>query len=416
MNIDRREFIRVSGILGFAGLMPSSGNGAEALALDEQLQKIQHSPMIKEEYLQDPIRIESVELLRNKDTFLVRIRSTDGVESITTPNSSKMRDFYPVFINRVGRFFENKNACEIEDLLTQLYRSSSNYKLQGLGFWVCQTAIEMGILDLISKTRGIPLGQLFADIKKTRIAVYRASSNRGNTPEQEIEVLKRFAEETGAKALKIRLGGRMSRNVDSLPGRTEQLIPLVRESFGPEFTLYADSNSSYDVENAIRIGKIMEENDYAFFEEPVPFDHLWETKQVTDHLNIDVAGGEQEFSMRRFRWTLANRAVDIAQPDLHYFGGFIRSVKVARMAETAGLQCTPHMSGSGIGYVNVLHFASFTPNTGPHQEFKGETGIPCHSDTSSLKCEQGFVKCPTGPGMGVEIDPGFIQQSKKVDA
>ena len=74
------------------------------------------------------------------------------------------------------------------------------------------------------------------------------------------------------------------------------------------------------------------------------------------------------------------------------------------------------MSGSGVGYVNVLHFASFTPNTGAHQEFKGETDIPCHSKTSSLKCVNGFVDCPTSPGVGVEIDPAFIKKSKPVSA
>ncbi len=416
MNLDRRAFLRLTATYASVPWIVSESDAAEVMDLDDRLSRIQERPTVRPEYLHEPIMIESVELLKNDRTFLVRIRSSDGVESVTTPNSSKMRDFYPVFVNRVGKFFVGKNACEIEALLFQLYRSSSNYKLQGLGFWVCQTAIEMGILDLIGKTRGVPLGQLFAPVRSTRIAVYRASSNRGNTAEEEIEVLRQFVAETGAKALKIRLGGRMSRNVDSRPGRTEKLIPLVRESFGADFTLYGDSNSSYDVENSIRIGRLMEESQYAFFEEPVPFDHLWETKRVADALKIPVAGGEQEFSMRRFRWAIANRAVDIAQPDLHYFGGFIRSVKIARMAEAAGLQCTPHMSGSGIGYVNVLHFASFTPNTGAHQEFKGESGIPCHSDTSTLKCQDGFVDCPTGPGMGVEIDPAFIRRSTPVSA
>jgi hypothetical protein len=70
------------------------------------------------------------------------------------------------------------------------------------------------------------------------------------------------------------------------------------------------------------------------------------------------------------------------------------------MAAAARLICTPHMSGSGHGYINVLHFASYTPNVGPHQEFKGEAGIPTSSDTSSLRCERGIVRCPAGPGMG----------------
>ncbi len=137
----------------------------------------------------------------------------------------------------------------------------------------------------------------------------------------------------------------MSKNKDSLPGRSEALIPLVRKTFGDAMTLYADSNSSYDVPNAIRIGRIMEEHDYGFFEEPCQFDHLWETKQVAEALNLPVAGGEQEFSMRRFQWMIANGAVDVVQPDLHYFGGYLRATRVARMAAAAGIPCTLHMSG-----------------------------------------------------------------------
>ena len=69
----------------------------------------------------------------------------------------------------------------------------------------------------------------------------------------------------------------------------------------------------------------MEEHDYAFYEEPCRFDHLEETKEVADALTIPVAGGEQEFSDWRFRWMIDHRGVDIVQPDLHYYGGFIRS-------------------------------------------------------------------------------------------
>src|SRR5438093_8595117 len=153
----------------------------------------------------------------------------------------------------------------------------------------------------------------------------------------------------GAKALTFRLGGRMNRNLDSLPGRTEALIPLVRKTFGDDFTLYADANSSYDVENAIRIGRLMQEHNYAFYEEPVPFDELWETKQVADALAIPIALGEQEFSMRRFQWCIENRAADIIQPDLHYFGGYIRCTKIARMSAAAGMNLVPHMSGGSLG-------------------------------------------------------------------
>ena len=109
---------------------------------------------------------------------------------------------------------------------------------------------------------------------------------------------------------------------------------------------------------------------YGFYEEPVPFDDLAGTKQVADALTIPVASGEQEFSMERFRWSIHQRAMDVVQPDLHYFGGMIRCMRVARMAEAAGLPVTLHMGGTGLGYLDALHFMAVIPNGLEHQEYK----------------------------------------------
>jgi L-alanine-DL-glutamate epimerase-like enolase superfamily enzyme len=108
--------------------------------------------------------------------------------------------------------------------------------------------------------------------------------------------------------------------------------------------------------------------------------------------------------------------VDIVQPDLHYHGGFIRSMRVARMAEAAGMLCTPHMSGSGLGYLDVAHFVSCLPNPAPFHEFKGNASIPVSSESSSLKVEDGIVRVPDGPGYGVTIDPEFIREAEAVSA
>jgi L-alanine-DL-glutamate epimerase-like enolase superfamily enzyme len=158
----------------------------------------------------------------------------------------------------------------------------------------------------------------------------------------------------------------------------------------------------------------MEEYQYSFFEEPCRFDHLEETKEVADALRIPIAAGEQEFSEAGFRWMIAHRAVDIVQPDLHYHGGFIRSMRVARMAHAAGMLCTPHMSGSGLGYLDAAIFASCIDNPVPFTEFKGNADIPVSSPTSSLKCEAGMVRVPSGPGFGVTIDAAFMREAKRV--
>ena len=383
-------------------------------ALSGQLSQILSTPVLRTESLTQPVTVQSIELLRNGRVYLLRIRSTDSVEAVTVPNPSRMAESYPIFLNRIAPFFLGTDARDLETLLRDLYRSRSNYKLQGIALWAGVAAIEMGLLELLGQTFQQPLANLFGGPLRSEIPVYYASGNRANRPEAEIEHLQSLVAGSGVKAIKFRLGGRMSRNADSLPGRTDKLIPLVRRTFGDQMTLYGDSNSSYDVREAIRIGRLMEDNGYGFYEEPCEFDDLWSTQAVADALTIPVAGGEQEFSMHRWKWTIAHHAVDIVQPDLHYGGGFIRATRVARMAAAAGMQVVPHMSGGGLGYVDVVQFASFTPNVGPFMEFKGNTDLPVTCDSSSLRCDGGKVRCPSGPGMGVRIDPDFVRQATTV--
>lgn len=380
----------------------------------EQIDAAAGQPVLQVDELKQPVTIESLELLRNGRTFLVRARSRDGAEGLAVANGARLSETYPIFLNRVAPFFVGKDARQLEELQWELYRFRSNYKLQGIALWAPLAAAEFAILDMLGKMTGKVIGDLLGGVRRREIAVYRASGNRGNRPEEEVEYLQQLVAETGAKAVKFRVGGRMSRNRDSLPGRTEALIPLVRKTFGEKMTIYADSNSSYDVKHAVRVGRLMEEHGYGFFEEPCRFDHLLETKAVADALEIPVAGGEQEFSLRRFLWTISNRGVDIVQPDLHYFGGFIRCMKVARMAHAAGMPCVPHMSGSGLGYLDMLHFVSCMPNPGPHHEFKGHARIPLTCATSTLKCTNGTIRVPSGPGFGVELDPQFVKRAQKV--
>ncbi len=415
MRSSRRAFLGTAlgaGVLASAAPRASADEGLRETY--RRLDEVAGAPVLRLDGLEKPVKIASMELLRNRRNFLVRARTTDGAEGIGVPNAMHLVHTYPIFLNRVAPFFVGKDARQLEPMLWELYRHDDNYKYQGLALWVCVAAAEFAILDLLGKLTSKPIGELLGGVKRREIAVYRASGVRGNTPEEEVEYLRRIVAETGARALKFRLGGRMSKNADSLPGRTEKLIPMVREAFGKEMTLYADSNSSYDVPKAIEIGRLMEAYDFAFYEEPCEFDHLEDTKAVADALRIPVAGGEQESSESRFRWVIANRGLDIVQPDLHYYGGFIRSMRVARMAHAVGMLCTPHMSGSGLGYLDAAHFASCIPNPVPFTEFKGDAEIPVSSETSSLKVEDGMVKVPSGPGFGITVDPDFIRAAVKV--
>lgn len=197
-----------------------------------------------------------------------------------------------------------------------------------------------------------------------------------------------------------------------MPGRTEKLIPLARKVLGDEIAIHADANSSYDPPHAIRVGRMLEDINAVFFEEPCPFDHFEDTKQVADALSIPVAGGEQEYSHYRFRWAIANRGLDVVQPDLHYYGGFIRSTRVARMAALAGMPTTVHISG-GFGFVYMLHFASYWPHIGPYQEYKLGVERYGHWFDPPLKVINGAITLPQGPGVGI-ADPKEVLKGAEV--
>ena len=204
----------------------------------------------------------------------------------------------------------------------------------------------------------------------------------------------------------------MSRNQDSLPGRTDSLIPLARKTLGDAVDIHADSNSSYDPPQAIRIGRMLEEIKAVYFEEPCPFDHLDDTKVVRDTLTIPVAGGEQEYSDWRFRWMIANRGVDIVQPDLHYYGGLIRSIRVARMAQLAKMSTTVHISG-GFGFVYMLHFASCVPDIGRYQEYKLGTEKYGSWFDPPIKVKDGRMSLPSGPGVGIKDLAALLKGAKE---
>ena len=174
------------------------------------------------------------------------------------------------------------------------------------------------------------------------------------------------AAESGAEAID---GGQVYNSLcmtchDAGVGKSEKLIPMVREHYGNEWSIYSDSNGYYDVEGAVKIGRLLQENKYSYFEEPVMFDHFEDIKRVADALDIPVANGEQDHSFTNFSWLLANDGIDVLQPDNYYFGGMIRSIKVARMAEAFGKTFTPHMSGGGLGYLYNCHIVSVCPNAG----------------------------------------------------
>jgi L-alanine-DL-glutamate epimerase-like enolase superfamily enzyme len=378
----------------------------------EELEEAAGRSILQLDGVDSPLVIQSIELLQKGREYFVRVRSKDGAEGVAVTNS-RAEYLYPILNKLVIPYFIGKDARDLESHLFGVYRHQSNYKLQGIALWCPLAWVEFALLDMMGRVAGKSIGQLLGGIVRQEVPFYVASGRRDSTPEEEVDYLAKLVEETGAKAVKFRVGGRMSRNADAMPGRTEKLIPLSRKTLGDSIAMHADANSSYDPPKAVEVGRMLEDIGAVYFEEPCPFDHLEDTKRVADALTIPGAGGEQEYSQRRFRWMIYNRGVDIVQPDIHYYGGLVRSARVARMADLAGMPTTVHISG-GFGFVYMLHFASYTPDIGRYQEYK--RNIEKYGDwfDPPLKIVNGAITIPKGPGVGITDIEGVLEGAKPV--
>jgi len=395
-------------------------SGPDYSALDKILQL----PVLKKELFPSPVIIEKIELLQDRENFICRVRSKDGAEGISIGHPFISMYGYPMFLNILIPLFTGKDARDLDQLI--FMASEFRVKNQGIPLCVQIATLEFAILDMLGNIAGIPAGRLLGDILNPEVSIYlghHLGSLRKLEPEISLEMMKKDAIETKAKAIKLRAGrgDNQASDIDNAPGRTEKLIRMAREMFGDEMVLMIDGNGSYSVKEAIRIGKILEEYNYYFYEEPIPWDWYQEQKQVEEALSIPMAGGEEEFGMHAFRYLIGNEVFQIVQPDLFYFGGMIRAMKVARMAQAAGLRITPHMSAGGLGYVYMLQMVSVCPATDKYHEFKmfqtsdaNGTSIPVESKAEKFESIDGVIKVPSGSGMGVTIDPAYINTHKVI--
>jgi len=360
-----------------------------------------------------PVKIAKIELLKVGANYFLEVTSTDGVKGIC--RTKQIDDYIAILFRRVVPHFVGKDARDIETLVDAVY--TANYKLAGQAFWCPVAYVEQAIFDLLGKTAGVPVGALLGGVIRKEIPVYLSGSGRETTAEEEVDVYVRGVAETRAKAVKFKIGGRMSRNLDAYPGRTETMMKLARKRLGDGVVINADANGSYNAAKAIEVGRMLEELNVNFFEEPCPWEELGETKKVADSLKIKIAAGEQDASLWRFLWMMENKVVSIVQPDLNYNGGFVRALRVARMAKKFGLPIVPHNTQTGASAVNIVQFASAVENIGGYMEFPHRGDEKKESwYTPEFKIRNGTVSVPTAPGLGIQFDPAYLARAEKVTA
>lgn len=273
--------------------------------------------------------------------------------------------------------------------------------------------VDTAIWDLLAREADMSVAELLGGTRR-ELAAYGSSMSRSITPEDEAARLARLRDEQGFSAFKIRVGKPAGHDCDAWPGRSEAIVPAVRQAVGDNVRLLVDANSCYTPPRAIEVGHMLEDHGVIHFEEPCPYWELEWTAEVNAALDLDVAGGEQDNDLAQWRRMIRMDAVDIVQPDVCYVGGITRALRVARMAADAGKPCVPHSANLSMVTLFALHMMLAIENRGPYLEF-------CIEDTAwaadlfepAMKVVDGCAAITGEPGWGVRINQAWLDQAER---
>ncbi|MBX2946719.1 MAG: mandelate racemase/muconate lactonizing enzyme family protein [Cyclobacteriaceae bacterium] len=363
----------------------------------------------------DAVYIRSIDLLKWKDNHFVVVTSTDGVKGITLTNT-RIDYLYGIFNGLVKPFFMGKDARQLPQLIDGVYKDERNYKFSGMPFWNCVGHIEVAIWDLLAKTDNKPVYQLLGKQLRSEVPMYLSSLTRDNPAEEEVEKIKERLVISGCQAVKIKVGGRMGTDTKA-DKRSYKIVELLRKH-SDTVTIYADANSSFDVDQGIAMGKFLEDHQVDIFEEPCPWEDFQSNKKVADTLKkIKVAGGEQDTSYYRFDWYCKNNGLDVLQPDVYYNGGILRSLAVAKLAAKYKKGFAPHSPKADPLEAPFLHLAAVAPALHGFQEFP-LSGIGKKQPewyAPHFEIDRGVLSISSTPGLGIDYDSNIFKQATNIN-
>jgi D-galactarolactone cycloisomerase len=270
------------------------------------------------------------------------------------------------------------------------------------------SGIDIALWDLMGKVCGQPVARLLGGCYRDRIKPY--GSMLFDEPGPLREKL-HHALERGFRAIKLgwRPFGRRDRKTDEL------LVKTAREVVGPEVELMVDAGGSeqfwpHAYKWALETAKMLAAYDVCWFEEPLSPDDLEGFIELRRHAPLPIATGEVLTRRQSFWPFLERHAVDIIQPDCTKCGGLTEAWRIAWMAYEHNILFVPHGWNTALGLAADLHLTAALP-VARYVEFLTRSPYLDELITAPFRLdEEGYLRIPNGPGLGVEINREALQR------
>lgn len=297
-----------------------------------------------------------------------------------------------------------ENPLEVERLWYRMYRGSIYYGRRGVAIQAI-SAIDIALWDIAGKFYGQPIHILLGAKWRDKVRAYGSTLFRP-TPDAMREAVKHYLGE-GFSAVKFGWGV-----FGKDPRLDLQLVEAARTELGDRNDLLVDTGWFVDrtPKEAIQLVRSIEPFQPFFVEELLNPEDYDGYRQVAEAVDTRIACGEQEATQWGFHELITCGGVDVVQPDLTRCGGFTVARKIAAMAEQANILVIPHSWSSDLLTAASLHFNAFLRRA-VFVEFNTSQGPLSRSLVKDpLRLEDGYLRVPEAPGLGVDVDEEIIQK------
>ena len=267
-------------------------------------------------------------------------------------------------------------------------------------------ALDIALWDLKGKLLGQPIHKLLGGAWRTELPFYASIGGNGvRSVDQVLRVVEERLKDKPA-AIKIRFDADRVYIDEDLPGHIAK-ARAVRKLVGPDFPLAFDANNGLSIGGAIRLGRVLEELGYWWFEEPVQHYHVREMGEVARRLDITVSAGEQSYTTAAIV-DLINAGVRMVQPDIVKMGGITGLLRCAAIAAAHGVELVSHQTQPTIGHLANMHVAACQAQATKPIELNDPSSRTHAIFTNPPRPVDGLFHLTDTPGLGIEINEAAL--------
>lgn len=407
-NSNRREFLSAAG-MGLAGFVGSRSLSAAIQTVTSPYQR----PKLK---ITD---VRTAEVRVHGHQVHVRVYTDQGVFGQGEATDAAVGA--APLIQSFKRFLVGQDPFNVDYVFETLRTRGIFAGAQAGQYVAALSGVEIALWDLAGKALGIPVYQMLGGKVRDQIRVYCDTAMRSPLDQQGQERIQQV-KDLKFTAAKIDIDDyndpqRWDKvNWTASNGEIETMVKKVafmRKSLDERVDLAVDMHGRYDLTTGKRVAKELEPFRLLWLEEPVPPENVDAMRDIRESTTTPISCGENLFLRHGFREVLEKRAADIIMPDLQKCGGLLEGRKIADMAHTYYVPEAPHCVVSPIGTMASCHVCAAIPNFLILEwHWIGDLPLWKSFVKEGEIIENGFIRVPDRPGIGVEMNEEAARRSQ----